>query len=106
MSRFVVCERYFLFEKLCFTRVKMAKQKTLQSIFTVIDKKKMEDCVEHEFVTLGKRLELEKAMEKEVVKYHVGRPRKELEVVLLTAKIEKLKGSTPKKAKIRGKYIN
>jgi len=51
--------------------------------------------VECEFTTLGKRLELEKAIEKEVVERFVGRPRKELEAILLIPKVKKLEGLAP-----------
>ena len=50
----------------------------------------MEVCVEREFVVLGNKLELEKAMEKEIIKRLVGRPKKKLQAILLTSKVENL----------------
>jgi hypothetical protein len=51
----------------------MARQMTLQSMFTPIDKGKLEERVERDSAILSKNLELEKAMEQEVVKHLVGR---------------------------------
>jgi hypothetical protein len=36
----------------------------------------------------------------------VERPKKELQAILLTPKVEKPEGSTTKKANVRGKYTN
>jgi hypothetical protein len=63
---------------LCFARVKMARQKTLESMFAPINKEEMKVFVEHDFDTLNTRLEVEKAMESEVVKQSVGRPKKDV----------------------------
>jgi hypothetical protein len=59
----------------------MARQLTLQSMFIPIDKGELEEHVERDFAILSKNLELEKAMEEEVVKWTVGRPKKQLEAV-------------------------
>lgn len=45
-------------------------------------------------------------MEMEVVKCLVGRPRKELQAILLTPKVKKPEGLATKKAKVRSKYTN
>lgn len=50
----------------------------MECMFKPIDKEEMEVCVGCEFATLGKTMQLEKAMEKEVVKCLVGKPKKEL----------------------------
>ena len=84
----------------------MAGQRTLQCVFRPIGKEEMQACVEREFATLEKRLELEKGMEKEVIKRPVGRPKKELQATLLTPKVEKVEASTTKKAHVRGNYTN
>jgi hypothetical protein len=44
----------------------MARQNTSQCMFKSTDREEMHVHVEREFESLGKRLELEKAMEKEV----------------------------------------
>jgi hypothetical protein len=65
----------------------MAKQKLLSSLFTTVSKEEMEVNVEREFAALNSKLELEKAMKKpEAEKRPVGRPKKEMEVVLLPTK--------------------
>ena len=84
----------------------MAGQRTLQCIFRPIDKEEMQACVEREFVTLERILELEKIVEKEVIKRPVGKPNKELQATLLTPKVEKVEASTTKKAHVRGNYTN
>ena len=66
----------------------------------------MQACVEHEFATLEKILELEKGMKKEVIKRAIGRPKKESQATLLTPNLEKVEASTTKKAHVRGNYIN
>jgi hypothetical protein len=70
-----------------------------------INKEERETCVELEFATLNSKLELERAKDKEVEKWVVGRPRKELVAVLHT---QELKEEEPrsKKAKVRGSYTN
>jgi hypothetical protein len=77
----------------------------LNSIFLPINKEERETCVELEFATLNSKLELERAKDKEVEKWVVGRPRKELVAVLHT---QELKEEEPrsKKAKVRGSYTN
>ena len=84
----------------------MARQKTLESMFASINKEEMELFVERDFDTLNTRLEVEKAMESEVVKRSVGRPKKEVEVVLLTPKVENIAKATSSKTKVRGNYTN
>ena len=84
----------------------MARQKTLQCMFSPINKEEMEVCVERDFAALSTRMELEKAMEKEVVKRRVGRPKKQIEAVLFTPEVEKAEGSAAKKTKVRGNYTN
>src|SRR6202022_4156267 len=84
----------------------MVGQRTLQCMFRPIDKEEMQASVEREFAMLERRLELEKGMEKEVIKRPVGRPKKELQATLLTPKVEKVEASTTKKAQVRGNYTN
>jgi hypothetical protein len=62
----------------------MTRQKTLDSMFTSINKEEMQLLVERDFDALSTKLEVEKATESEVVKRSVGRPKKDVEVVLLT----------------------
>ena len=95
--RYVICERNIV-ESI----VKMASQRTLQYNFRPISKEEMQACVEREFATLGRRLELEK----EVIKRPFRRPKKELQATLLTPKVEKVEASTTKKAHVRGNYTN
>jgi hypothetical protein len=45
-------------------------------MFTPIDKGELEEHVQRDFAILSKNLELENAMEEEVVKRPVGRPKK------------------------------
>ena len=45
----------------------MVRQKTLQRMFKSIDKEEIQVHAEREFSSLGKRLELEKAMEEVVL---------------------------------------
>ncbi len=67
----------------------MAKQKLLSSLFTTVSKEEMEVNVEREFAALNSKLELEKAMKKpEAEKRRVGRPKKEMEVIILSTKLE------------------
>jgi len=68
----------------------MARQKTLESMFALINKEEMEVCVECDFDTLNTRLEVEKAMESEVVKRSPGRPKKDVQVVLLTPMVKNI----------------
>jgi len=58
-------------------------------MFIRIDNKELEECVEHNIVTLNKKLELEKAIEKEVVKQAFEKPRRQFEAALFIPKIEK-----------------
>ena len=82
----------------------MARQLTLESMFTPIDKGELEEHVEHNFAILSKNLELEKAMEEEVVKWPVGRPKKLLESVFHAPMVEK--SEEPIQKKVRGIYTN
>lgn len=66
----------------------------------------MEVLVERDFDTLNTRLEVEKAIESEVVKRSVGRPKKDVQAVLLIPKVENIAKPTPNRAKVRGNYIN
>jgi hypothetical protein len=59
----------------------MARHMTLQHIFKSSCKEEMHIHVDREFESLGKRLELEKALKKEAMKWSVGRLKKELHVV-------------------------
>jgi hypothetical protein len=81
----------------------MAKQKLLSSLFTIVSKEEMEVNVEREFAALNSKLELEKAMKKpEAEKRPVGRPKKEMEVVLLPTKVETPVKSSSKPSKEQG----
>ena len=84
----------------------MARQKTLESMFAPINKEEMEVLVERDFDTLNTRLEVEKAMESKVVKRSIGRPKKDVQAVLLTPKVENIAKLTPNRAKVRGNYTN
>jgi hypothetical protein len=88
---------------MCYGSNVMVKQKLLSNMFTSISKIDMEVSAEWEFVTLGTQLKLKHIIKKEVVKRVVGRPEKELEVVLTTT-VEKPQTSSQKR-KIRGSYI-
>ena len=66
----------------------------------------MEVFVERHFDTLNTRLEIEKAIENEVVKRSVGRPNKDVQAVLPTPKVKNIVKSTPNRAKVRGNYRN
>ena len=83
----------------------MARQLTLQSMFTPIDNGELEEHVECNFAILSKTLELEKAMEEEVVKRLVERPKKQLEVVFHVPMVERSEEPIQKK-KVRGTYTN
>ena len=85
--------------------MKMARHKTLKSMFTPINKEEMEVFVERDFDTLNTRLEVEMAMKSEVVKRLVRRPKKNVQVVLLTPKVENIAKLTPNRAKVRN-YTN
>ena len=74
-------------------------------MFSVINKYDMEVCVQRDFAALNKKLEMEHDMCKEVMTRPVGRPKKEIKVVLLTSKVEP-KEQISKKAKVRGPYTN
>ena len=88
-----------------FLTTKMARQKTLSSMCGVINKDEMEVCVQRDFAALNKKLEMEHGMCKEMMKRQVGRPKKEIDVVLLTSKV-KLEDHASKKTKVRRPYIN
>jgi hypothetical protein len=88
-----------------FFRAKMVRQKTLSSMFGVINKDEMEVCVQQNFAALNEKLEMEHGMCKEVMKRLVGRPKKKMEAVLLTPKVEPEEQES-KKAKVRGPYPN
>ena len=62
--------------------------------------------VEGDFDTLNTRLEVEKAMESEVVKRSVGRPKKNVQVVLLIPEVEVIAKPTPNRDNVRGNYTN
>ena len=55
---------------------------TLQSMFTPITKEELEVCVECDFATLDEsiatKMELEKSMAMEDVKWVIGRPKKQI----------------------------
>ena len=85
----------------------MAKKKLLSSLFTIVSKEELEVNVEREFAALNSKLELEKAMKKpEVEKKPLGRPKKEMEVVLLPTKVEAPVKSSSKPSRSRGTYTN
>lgn len=84
----------------------MARQKTLHSMFTSIDKEEMHLLVERDFEALSTKLEVEKAMKSEAVKRSVGRPKKGVEAVLLAPKEEDIAKAVPNKGKVRGSYTN
>jgi len=78
--------------------VVMAKQKTLNGMFSHINKEDMEMTIKCDFVALNVKLELEHSTKKEVVKRPMRWPKKQIEVVLLAPKVEKHEdGSTSKK---------
>jgi hypothetical protein len=83
----------------------MARQLTLQSMFTLIDKGELEEHMERDFAILSKNLELEKAMEEEVVKRPVRRPKKQLEAVFHAPMVARSEEPIRKK-KVRGTYTN
>lgn len=74
-------------------------------MFSILNKDEMEMRVQRDFATLDEKLEIDYAMRKEVVKRPVGRPKKEMEAVLLTPKVEPEEQAS-KKAKVRGPYTN
>ena len=85
----------------------MAKQKLLNSLFTTLSKEEMEVNVESEFAALNSKLELEKAMKKpEAEKRPVERPKKEMDVILLSTKLETPVKSSSKPSMSRGTYTN
>ena len=45
-------------------------------------------------------------MENEVVKRSVGRPKKDVQTVLVILKVENIAKPTPNRAKVRGNYVN
>jgi len=79
-------------------------KRTLQCVFRFIDRKKVQACVEHEFATLDRRLDLKNAIEKEIIKRLVGRPKKELQALLQM--VVKAKALFTKKAQVRSNYID
>jgi len=48
----------------------------------------MEECLEKDFTALSGKFEMEHTFWKEAVKEPVGRPKKQIEVVLLTPKVK------------------
>ena len=84
----------------------MARQKTLNNMFTSINKEEMQLLVEHDFDALSMKLEVEKAMKSEAVKRSVGRPKKDVEALLLTPKEEDITKAVLNKGKVRGSYTN
>ena len=84
----------------------MTTQKTLDNILTSIIKENMQLLLERDFEALSTKLEVVKAMESEVVKRSVVRPKKNVEVLLLTPKEEDIAKASPNKAKVRGRYTN
>lgn len=60
----------------------MVRHMTLQSMFTPITKEELEVCVECDFATLDEsiatKMELEKSMAMEDVKWVIGRPKKQI----------------------------
>ena len=86
--------------------MKLEGQKTLGDTFTSIKKEEIQLLVERDFDALSTTLEVEKAMESEVVKRSVVRPKKNVEVLLLTPKEEDIAKASPNKAKVRGRYTN
>jgi hypothetical protein len=83
----------------------VGKQQVLSNMFTIIDKEEMEDRVERDFAQLHVKMKLEKSIKKEVQKRPVGRPKREIEAVLVPIKEEKC-DTTPKRKKTRGLYKN
>jgi hypothetical protein len=69
----------------------MAKQKTLNSVFSHINKEEMEISVKCDFVTLNVKWELEHSMKKEVAKRLVGGSRSKLKLFSLHQKWRSLK---------------
>ena len=74
-------------------------------MFGVINKDEMEECVQRDFAALNEKLEMEHGMCKKMMKRPVGRPKKEMDVVLLTPKVEPEEHAS-KKTKVRGPYTN
>ena len=74
-------------------------------MFSVINKNEMEVYVQRYFVALNEKLEVEHGMCKEVMKWPIRRPKKKMEVVLLTPQVEP-KEQTSKKAKVTRSYTN
>jgi hypothetical protein len=67
---------------------KMAKQRTLNTMFATIRREEMQAKVERDFATLKTKMELEKIMDVVVVKRLVGRPRKTIDaIVFLTTSV-------------------
>ena len=83
----------------------MAREKTLSSKFSIINKDEIEVCVQRDFAALNEKLEMELGICKEVMKRLVGRPKKEMEAMLLTLKVEPNEQAS-KKARVRGPYSN
>jgi hypothetical protein len=74
-------------------------------MFPIINKKDMEENVGNNMVVLDLQLEMEHAMKQDVRKQPLRRPKKEIEVVLLTTKVKEPHRSTPK-TRIRGPHMN
>jgi hypothetical protein len=68
-------------------------------------KEEMQQSVARDFETLKTKMNEEAALQVEVVKRPVGRPRNTLEATLLTPKVEE-EESTSKMLKVRGHYTN
>jgi hypothetical protein len=69
----------------------MAKQKTLSSMFSHVNKEEMEISVKCDFVTLNVKWELEHSMKKEVAKRPAGGSRSKLKLFSLHQKWRSLK---------------
>lgn len=66
----------------------------------------MNMSVEHGYVVLSAKMAMERGMQKELLKKHVGQPKKELELVLLPQQMEEEECPSKKKLKVRGSYTN
>ena len=70
-----------------------------------ITKEEMQQSVARDFETLKTKMDDEAALQVEVVKHPVGRPRRTLEATLLTPTAEE-EEPISKKLKVRGHYTN
>jgi hypothetical protein len=72
---------------------------SLNSMFSHINKEEMEVSIEHDFVTLNAKLELECSMKKEVANDQWGAPRSKLKLSCLYQRWRSLKDQHQKRLK-------